>query len=72
MCSSDLAIEKGENLPEYFAARAALQIGLIYEHKGSYAKAIEYFNNCIAMKSHAFKNSLDQKAKAGIQRCIKQ
>ena len=66
------AIEKGENLPEYFAARAALQTGLIYEHKGSYAKAIEYFNNCIAMKSHAFKNSLDQKAKAGIQRCIKQ
>ena len=66
------AIEKGENLPEYFAARAALQIGLIYEHKGLFSKAIEYFNSCIAMKNHAFKNSLDQKAKSGIQRCLKQ
>ncbi len=66
------AIEKGENLTEYFAARAALQIGLIYEHKGQFSKAIEYFNTCIAMKNHAFKNSLDQKAKSGIQRCLKQ
>jgi len=66
------AIEKGENLPEYFAARAALQIGLIYEHRGLFSKAIEYFNSCIAMKNHAFKNSLDQKAKSGIQRCLKQ
>ena len=66
------AIEKGENLTEYFAARAALQIGLIYEHKGLFSKAIEYFNTCIAMKNHAFKNSLDQKAKSGIQRCLKQ
>jgi len=66
------AIEKGENLTEYFAARAALQIGLIYEQRGQFSKAIEYFNTCIAMKNHAFKNSLDQKAKSGIQRCLKQ
>ena len=66
------AIEKGENLTEYFAARAALQVGLLYEHKGSYSKAIEFFNTCINMKNHAFKNSLDQKAKSGIQRCLKQ
>jgi len=66
------AIEKGSDLPEYFAARAALQIGLIYEKKAAYTKAIEYFNSCIDMKNHAFKNSLDQKAKSGIQRCLKQ
>lgn len=65
------AIEKGHELTEYFAARAALQIGLIYEKKGEYIKAISYFNECIEMKNHAFKNSLDQKAKAGIQRCSK-
>ena len=65
------AIEKGHDLTEYFAARAALQIGLIYEKKGEYAKAISSFNSCIEMKNHAFKNSLDQKAKAGIQRCSK-
>jgi tetratricopeptide (TPR) repeat protein len=66
------AIEKGEHQPEYFAARAALQIGNIYENKGQFAKAIEYYNICIDMKEHAFKNSLDQKAKSGIQRCLKQ
>ncbi len=66
------AIEKGANLSDYFSARAALQIGLIYETKGNPQKAIEYFNTCIEMKNHAFKNSLDQKAKSGIQRCLKQ
>lgn len=65
-------IEKGMLLTDYFAARAALQIGLIYEHKGNYSSAISYFNTCINMKNHAFKNSLDQKAKSGIQRCLKQ
>lgn len=66
------AIEKGADLTDYFAARAALQIGLIYEQKNNFSKAIQYFNTCIEMKNHAFKNSLDQKAKSGIQRCLKQ
>jgi tetratricopeptide (TPR) repeat protein len=65
------AIEKGANQPEYFAARAALQIGLIYEQKGNPTLAITFFNTCLEMKNHAFKNSLDQKAKTGIQRCLK-
>jgi tetratricopeptide (TPR) repeat protein len=65
------AIEKGANQPEYFAARAALQIGLIYEQKGNTSLAITFFNTCLEMKNHAFKNSLDQKAKTGIQRCLR-
>ena len=65
------AIEKGTNQPEYFAARAALQIGLIYEQKGNPSMAISFFNTCLEMKNHAFKNSLDQKAKTGIQRCLR-
>jgi hypothetical protein len=65
------AIEKGSNQPEYFAARAALQIGLIYEQKGNPSLAITFFNTCLEMKNHAFKNSLDQKAKTGIQRCLR-
>jgi hypothetical protein len=65
------AIEKGANQPEYFAARAALQIGLIYEQRGNNSLAISFFNTCLEMKNHAFKNSLDQKAKTGIQRCLR-
>ncbi|MFM6993723.1 MAG: tetratricopeptide repeat protein [Sediminibacterium sp.] len=65
------AIEKGTNQLEYFAARAALQIGLIYEQKGNPTLAISFFNTCLEMKNHAFKNSLDQKAKTGIQRCLR-
>lgn len=65
------AIDKGSNQPEYFAAKAALLTGNIYESKGQFSKAIEYYNICIEMKDHAFKNSLDQKAKSGIQRCLK-
>ena len=65
------AIEKGANQPEYFAARAALQIGLIYEQKNNPTLAMTFFNTCLEMKNHAFKNSLDQKAKTGIQRCLR-
>ena len=65
------AIEKGTNQPEYFAARAALQIGLIYEQKNNPTLAMTFFNTCLEMKNHAFKNSLDQKAKTGIQRCLR-
>jgi len=62
-------IQKGAELPEYFASRAALQIGLIFEANKKFKEAIEYYNICIAMKNHAFKNSMDQKAKSGIIRC---
>jgi len=64
-----LAMDLGKGRTEYFAARAALQIGLIYEADGQKTKAIEFFNKCISMKDHEYKDSLDQKAKAGIERC---
>jgi len=63
------AIEMGESRKEYYAARAALQIGFILELKGDKTNAITWFQRCLDMKDHDFKNSLDQKAKAGIARC---
>lgn len=63
------AIKLGEQRKEYFAARAALQIGYIYEKRNDKATAIAYFEKVIGMKDHDYKNSLDQKAKAGIARC---
>jgi len=62
-------IKTGEQLKEYFAARAALQAGFIYERKGDRPTAITYFQKCLSMKEHDYKNSLDQRAKAGIGRC---
>jgi hypothetical protein len=62
-------IKLGEGQKEYFAARAALQLGCIYENRKDLPVAIAYFNKCLDMKDHDYKNSLDQKAKAGIARC---
>jgi hypothetical protein len=63
------AIKLGSGSKAYFAARAALQIGYIYEKQGDKIKARAYFQKCISLKDHDYKNSLDQKAKAGIARC---
>jgi tetratricopeptide (TPR) repeat protein len=64
-----ITIKLGQGQKEYFAARAALQLGWIYEKKQDLPEAMAYFENCLAMKDHEYKNSLDQKAKAGIARC---
>jgi hypothetical protein len=63
------AIKTGAQSKEYYAARAALQTGYIYEKAGDKISAFIYFQKCIDMKDHDYKNSLDQKAKAGIARC---
>jgi hypothetical protein len=62
-------LKTGESLKEYFAAKAALQTGYIYEQRGDRSTAIAYFQKCLLLKDHDYKNSLDQKAKAGIARC---
>ncbi|MCA6452694.1 MAG: hypothetical protein IM582_05885, partial [Chitinophagaceae bacterium] len=49
--------------------RAALQIGQIYEKRGQKALAISYYQKCLDMDDHEYKDSLDQKAKSGIARC---
>ncbi len=64
-----LAINLGRNRKEYYAARAALQSGFIYEQQKRFDLARQQFNSVLAMKDHEFKNSIDQKAKAGLNRC---
>ena len=64
-----IAIRLGEHRPEYYAARAALQIGQIYEKRGQKALAISYYQKCLDMDDHEYKDSLDQRAKSGIARC---
>ena len=64
-----VAIKLGENRQEYFASRAAWQIGYIYERRGNKNMAVAFYQRCIDMPDHEYKNSLDQRAKAGIARC---
>lgn len=64
-----MAMQLGANLTEYYASRAALQIGYIYEKQGKKSTAISYFHQCLDMDNHDYKDSMDQKAKAGIARC---
>lgn len=62
------AIEKGKDLKRYFAANSALETGEIYEARGNKAEALRYYNLCISFAEHEYKNGIDQKAKAGINR----
>lgn len=62
-------IRLGENSTSYYAARAALQTGQIYENRGNKALAIQYYQQCLNMDYIEYKNSLDQRAKSGIARC---
>lgn len=64
----ETTIRLGSNRPEYFAARSALQLGYIYEKAGDKAKARQSFQTCLDMHGHDYKNSLDQRAKAGLLR----
>jgi tetratricopeptide (TPR) repeat protein len=63
------ALRLGESRREYYGARAALQLGYIYEKKGDKKNALVYFKMVLAMRAHDYKNALDQKAKAGVERC---
>jgi tetratricopeptide (TPR) repeat protein len=62
------AIMAGNKRQEQFAARAALQMGKIYEHTGKPALALSSYKECLDMPQHDFQNSIDQQAKAGINR----
>lgn len=62
------AINTGRNRHEQFAARAALHMGKIYERTGRSTQAISRYNECLNMPEHDFQNSIDQQAKAGINR----
>jgi hypothetical protein len=61
-------IDQGKEASYYFACNAALQIGRIYESKKNLNKAKEFFNRCLSMKPDEYRNSLHQKAKAGLNR----
>lgn len=62
------ALQNGETLPYYYAASAALHLGYLYEQEGNEEKAAAYFRRSLKMKDHEYRNSLQSKAKAGLNR----
>lgn len=61
-------IENGENLPQYFAANAALQMGYIYVLQNNIALAKAAFEKALSLKNHSYANSISQKAKHELSR----
>ncbi len=61
-------VQMGRNKREYYAARAALHKGFIYERQGNNKEAIMQFTDCLTMRNHDFQSSIDQLAKAGLNR----
>jgi tetratricopeptide (TPR) repeat protein len=61
-------IRRGKSEPYYFAASAALQLGLLYENTGNYKGADSAYRVCLLTDTPEYRNSIAQKAKAGIAR----
>lgn len=61
-------INKGKDRQEHFAARSALQMGFIFEKIGKSKDAILKYQESLAMRNHDYQSSIDQQAKAGINR----
>lgn len=62
------ALKKGAQETYFFAAKSALQLGLIYEKKSDFINAKYFFNSCIDLTNHLYEQSIEQKAKAGLDR----
>lgn len=62
------AYNKGKSLPQHYAANSALQLGNIYEQRGDKPKAKEWYQKCLWLPPHDYRNSIEQKAKAGLER----
>lgn len=61
-------IEAGKNSPWYYAANASLHLGMIYESLKDVAHARKAYHQCLDMHETAYKNSIDNKAKAALDR----
>jgi len=61
-------IDKGKDKPWYYAANAALQMGIIYENLKKFDLARIYYKKCLSMNPTEFRNSIAQKAEAGLSR----
>lgn len=64
----ETTIKNGASSRYHYAANSALMLGLIYEEKKHFDKAKTYFQKCLTFEYDQYKNSIEQKAKAGLDR----
>jgi tetratricopeptide (TPR) repeat protein len=62
------AIATGARLPQYFAAGAALQLGMMFENEGQPRLADSCYRLCLGLPFKEYRASLGQKARAGLER----
>lgn len=60
--------KNGNALSWHFAANSALMLGQLYEEKNQKKLASEWYKNALALRNHEYQNSIDQKAKSGLNR----
>ena len=61
-------IKNGEKSPYYFAANAALQLGIIYEQRNDFEQARLYYLKVLDMDFDEYQFSISNKAQAGLNR----
>ena len=59
-----LALSETDQLS--FGATAALQLGYVYQQKNDRTRARSFFQKALSFKRHEYKNSVDNKARAGL------
>lgn len=64
----NLCIQYGGELPLYFMPKSYILMGNYYEGTGDNVKAKEAYKNATNYKDYEYKNSIDQQAKAGLNR----
>lgn len=60
-------INLGKSQKYYYAAKAAVQMGKIYENRKNPAKAKASFNQAIGMSGHEQENSIENEARQGLR-----
>lgn len=61
-------IDKSGKNEWYFAPNAALHLGYIYAQTKQRTKAVFYFEKALSYKNYEYKNSIDHKAEAALQK----
>lgn len=59
---------EGRNLPEFYAANAALKLGEIFESTGELLLSEQYYTTCLTISPEEYRISIHLKAKAGLNR----